>query len=1101
MTIAQLAAAYHRAVHAAQLASIDGEAEAQLTVPVSNLLSGLAAIAGLGGLTLVRETRLQGSRPDFAALLTIGRTTLQKGFVELKAPDVSVDASRWTGRNARQWQRMSEAAEILLVCNGREAQLYRGTEPAGLPASLPYDGAEGWSETELVNVLRRFIDARVTPIVSVAELSRRLALKTRDLRDAIEWLIDDRQQGPASVAAREGHRSWQHHISPTATVRDFADGVSQVIAYGMVLAALGQNSADSNSDGHITVAEARAAIRETSPVLAAAFAPLIDRRHLADALRIELGALETLVSAINVVRVNASADRRGDPWLYFYEDFLAVYDPDERRQAGVYYTPVAVVRAMVAMTGHLLTERFGRRLGFADPDVVTLDPATGTGTFPLAIIDRAVARLTQLRGEAGPAQAAANLGANLFAFELLPGAYSVAHLRLSQRLSHLSGGATRAAQVILTDTLESPLTPPDYGSMFGDAQTLAEEQERASRIKLNQRVTVVIGNPPYRRVERDIEGRGSGGWVLNGAVPGRNNEQSLFADILDVARANTIFSHHASLYNLYVYFWRWAFWKAFEAHESGPGIVAFITGSSWLTGPGFVGLRQMVRELGDEAWVIDLGGDNRGANPEENIFAIETPVAIVLVARDGDTRREAPARVHYRRVGGSAEAKLAAMEALARADDPLGGEWQDAPDGRMDPLQPSTGDAAWEAMPALIDIFPWQQPGCMFNRAWPISPDAEALARRWGHFVAAPRDDKPDLFVTAATGRKVDTRVGDLRKLIDLESGDEPQPIRRYGYRSFDRQWTFHDPRLAALDRPALWQCQSDRQIYLTSLLTGHVGEGPALTLSCYVPDKHFFRGSFGGKDIIPLWRNAEATEPNLTAGLADALAVAIDIAPPTVEDIAAYCYALLSASAYHAHFAEALRTPGLRVPITRSADLWDEAVDAGRELIWMHSFAERMRDIDLGRGAHLSLVSGIGWARAVTAMPETSADIGYDADTRLLTIGNGQVTGVRADVWEYAVSGMPVLRKWLGYRTRRGTGRAASSTNPLDRIRPETWPDAWNDELLDLIRLLTITLDRQAGLADLLRRVCEGALVLADELPVPTARERAAPGAAGSLL
>ena len=369
----------------------------------------------------------------------------------------------------------------------------------------------------------------------------------------------------------------------------------------MVLAALAGADADADHDDHLTVSEARAAIRPFSPVLAAAFAPLVDKRDLLEAVEVELGALETLVSAIEPDRIGASADRRGDPWLYFYEDFLEIYDPDERRQAGVYFTPTDIVGAMTAMTGHLLVNRFGRSLGFADSAVVTLDPAAGTGTFPLAVIDKAVERGLARRGEAGEEQAAVNLGRNLFAFELLPGPYSVAHLRLTQRLRRLSAERVAEARVILTDTLESPLDEPSAAELFGDAEVLAAEQERARTVKLDQRVTVVIGNPPYRRVARDIRGRGSGGWVIDGVVPGRSDEtQSLFDDILDVAREHTIFSHHASLYNLYVYFWRWAIWKAFEAHGDGPGIVSFITASSWLHGPGFVGLRQLVRQTCDE---------------------------------------------------------------------------------------------------------------------------------------------------------------------------------------------------------------------------------------------------------------------------------------------------------------------------------------------------------------------------------------------------------------------------------------------------------------------------------------------------------------------
>jgi hypothetical protein len=1090
MTVIALAQAYHTAVHAAAGASVDAEEEAQLTTPVSNLFSGLAAQAGLGTLSLIRETRLDGTRPDFAVLLSAGGRTRQKGFVELKAPTVTVDTSQWRGRNLRQWERLRLEAEILIVCNGREAQIYRDGQAYLGSADLPYDDPAVWNPEPLIRLVGEFLQLNPTPVINVRNLSSRLAYRTAALRDRLLWLLD--QAGGAGEAARGGLGAWRRHIHPAASPRDFADGVSQVIAYGMVIAALGdRQGVDSDGDGLVTVAEARAALRQSNPVLAAAFAPLLDKADLAAAAAVELGALETLISAIDRDRVNASADTRGEPWLYFYEDFLSVYDPDERRQAGVYYTPVAVVGAMVSMTDHLLANRFGRRLGFADPDVVTLDPAAGSGAFAIAVIDRAARRATAVRGAAGAAQAAENLSRNLLAFELLPGPYSVAHLRLGQRLSGLRapGAPPISAQVVLTDTLESPTQPPPPPDLFGDAEVLAAEQQRAQALKRDRPVTVVIGNPPYRRVERDLRGRGSGGWILEGRPPGRQTDRSLFDDLLDVARANTIFAHHASLYNLYVYFWRWALWKAFEAHAAGPGVVSFITGSSWLTGPGFMGLRQLVRELADDVWVLDLGGDNHGPNPEQNVFAIETPVAVVVLARDGASDRSTPARVHYRRVRGTADQKLAAMAELAAAEDPFAGDWSAAPDGWLDPLVPTTGDAAWAALPALTDLFPWQQPGCKFGRTWPIAPDAEVLRRRWARLVAASREEKPRLFVTATSGRTVETRVERMPRLVDTTAASASEPIQRYAYRSFDRQWAFNDPRMAKTESPSLWQSQSDNQIFLSSTLTAAISRGPALTASAFVPDLHIFNGR-GGKDIIPLYRDAAAAQPNLAAGLPQALGLALGINPPTVEDVAAYVYALLSTSAYQARFAQALQTPGLRLPLTADADLWRRAVEAGRHRLWLHTFAERLRDPAAGRGSDVPLVDGIGWDTPVTRMPADGGDIDYDRDEGTLRIADGLVTGVRNDVWTFEVSGMQVLPKWLGYRTARPAGRAASSSSELDRIRPETWPDAWNDELLDLIRVLTLTLDGEPALADLLDSICDGPLVEASLLPSPAKAE-----------
>jgi hypothetical protein len=1089
-TSAEIANSYHHHVHAAQKGSVDGEPEAQLTTPFSTLVAAIAQLSGMGEVTLIRETRQGPIRPDFGVLLTKGHRARFVGWIELKAPGIAVDATSWSGRNAAQWAELSKL-DVLLVSNGRIARLYRGGVPHGPDAQLPYDSPERWDSLPLIALLRRFLDARPLPVTSVGDLAERLAHRTADLRDRILWLLDRTDR--AGATANQAFASWRTLVHPDCSARDFADGVSQVIAYGMVLAVLSTDEADSDHDGVVTIAEAREAIRHISPVMAAAFGPLVEKPELLSAVRVELGALETLVSAINPARVNRSADRRGEPWLYFYEDFLSVYDPEERKQAGVYYTPTAIVQAMVVMVENLLVERFGKRLGFADASVVTLDPATGTGTFPLAVIDQAAMRAERVRGAAGRIQAVANLSKNLIAFELLPGPYSVAQLRIGERLRTLDPTHHAVAQVILTDTLESPIGDTQL-ALFGDADVLAEEQNRAKRVKAERQVTVVMGNPPYRRVEREIKGRGSGGWVVNGQVTGRKNDKSLFDDILDIAKKNTIFSHHASLYNLYVYFWRWAIWKAFEAHGPGSRIVSFITASSWLAGPGFVGLRKVVRELCDEAWVIDLGGDSKGANPEQNVFAIETPVAVVILVRDAASNKKTAAQVHYRRIRGTAAEKLAAMEEIAQSSDPFAGSWETAPADWMKPFVPLTGDSEWAQMPALADLFPWQQPGCMWNRLWPIAPHPSILKERWAVFARASAEEKPGLFVTSKTGRSVTTQVGRLPKLSEVRAGTPPQPVVRYAFRSFDRQWALQDPRLAALERPALWQSVSNKQIFLVSLMTGKMSSGPVVTITADVPDKHYFRGSFGGKDVIPLYRDADGQVPNVTRGLLETIRKTLSLPQVTPEDLAAYVYALLSAPHYQRRFEEGLRTPGPRVPVTRDPQLWSEGVELGRYLIWLHTYAERFQDAGAGRGSHVPFVPGLGWTTTTTSLPANTSEIRYDEKHQTLIVGEGRLSGVRKEVWDYSVSGMPVVKKWLGYRTEHGTGRAARSSNPLDNVRLDHWPDEWNDELLDLLRVLSLTLDIQPKQADLLDRVCSAPLFSVSDLPAPKPAERKAP-------
>lgn len=1070
---------------------VSGEPEARLTTPVSTLLKDLAEANGMGTIRLIRETRLDRTRPDFAVCSEGAHSSdvTHRGFIELKAPGLGADPAKWRGRNASQWEHMKVEAEVLIVTDGKDMRLFVNGVQQGEAATLPYDAGKQWDHAPLIGLLRRFLEARPRPVVTVSDLSARLALRAIDIRDRLMNLLST--PGAARAEANAAHKAWRKYVHPHATDANFCDGVAQVVCYGMTLAAL---TGDDLPD-RLTLRSGRDALRHVSPVMAAAFSPLIDKPKLLDAARPEIGALESLINAIDRNKVNVSADHRGDPWLYFYEDFLAAYDPKARREAGVYYTPLPVVKAMVNIVDHVLIHVFGRKQGFADPSVITLDPAAGTGTFPLAVVDKAVERSsTGANTKIGGDRAAKTLGSNLYAFELLPGPYSVAHLRLTQRLSSLSNGQVEAAQVLLADTLDSPDQPHEPDLELGDAETLTREQVRVQEVKRRRPITVIIGNPPYRRVRSDDTGRGSGGWVTSGPIS-HDHPGALFDDILGIAKRTTIFSHQASLYNLYIYFWRWAIWKAFEDHGDEPGIVSFITASSWLSGPGFAGLRQIVREICDDAWIIDLGGDNVGSHPEENVFAIETPVAIVTLVRRGASDKTVPARIRYRKVHGTAAEKIAAMTTVSQQDDPLVGDWHEAPTGWTEGFLPIDDDAEWTGMPLVTDLFPWQQPGCKLNRTWPVAPAANLLSRRWDRFTATKdRKEREDLFVTANTGRNIDTKVGAMQVLATLQSGSPHENIVRYGYRSYDRQHVLHDLRLMALERPSLWNSMSNRQIFLVSTLTKSVSQGQATTVSAYVPDLHMFRGSFGGKDIIPIWRDSACREPNMTTGLAGLLSDRIGVNEVGVEDLAAYVHALTGGPAYQEMFAERLRTPGLRVPITANADLWREAVALGRRLIAAQTFGERMsNDHDPVPMPNLQ------WDAPVTTIPETMRDVRYEGN--VLHIGDGRLEGVPTEVWTYEISGMPVVRKWLGYRTAKGAGRAASSLNPLDRIRPVSWSNDWHDELVAVVCAINTTLHLTDDARSLLLRILSGIKIPTSDLPVPHDRERKPPKEMGQLF
>jgi hypothetical protein len=276
------------------------------------------------------------------------------------------------------------------------------------------------------------------------------------------------------------------------------------------------------------------------------------------------------------------------------------------------------------------------------------------------------------------------------------------------------------------------------------------------------------------------------------------------------------------------------------------------------------------------------------------------------------------------------------------------------------------------------------------------------------------------------------------------------------------------------------------------------LGAGPAASVATAIPDLDVFRGSFGGKDVFPLYRDADGT-PNASTETLDAItkvhrASATRAPIVTPERLMAYCYAVLAGADYTERFADALETPGPRIPLSADPGLFQLAVEHGELLLWLHTYGERCTAPD--RPPEIPRDGAIAWTEPITRIPEDTRDFRYDEESQALCIADGRIERVSPDVWHFEVSGMPVVKKWLGYRTQRGTGRAASSDSPLDQIRPEHWTDEWTEELLDLLTILQHTIDLLPEGTALLDRICAGATINADDLPAVPAALRKPPAA-----
>ena len=885
-------------------------------------------------------------RPDYA----VHRNGLLAGYVELKAPGTGANAARFKGRDRAQFKRFS-AIPNLLYTDGNEWALYRGGGSVGrivrLAGDVAGDGrkAVGAEDARAVEpLLRGFLSWEpVLPLdrggrIDLAGFAALLAPLCRMLRGDVSDALADSRSPLVQLAG-----DWRQLLFPDATDEQFADAYAQTVAFALLLGR-------SEGADPLTLDSAVAALAAQHSLLSRALQVLTD-----PGARTEMAAsLDLLLRVVSVVPSVLLAGPR-DPWLYFYEDFLAAYDPKLRKDAGAYYTPVEVVRAQVRLVDDVLVHRLRRPLGFAGPGVVTLDPAAGTGTYLLGVIEHALGRVEAEQGAGAVAGQAAALAENLYGFELMVGPYAVSELRVSRALRDRGAPPGTAARVYLTDTLESPHAEPPQLPLF--MRPISEQRVKALAVKREAPVLVCLGNPPYDRHEaaRADNGERTGAWVRWGD-DGQGRE-AILRDFLDPVAAAGHAVRVKNLYNLYVYFWRWALWKVFEQEGAeGNGVVSFITASSWLDGDAFGGMREHLRRVCDEVRILDLGGEGRGTRRSENVFAIQTPVAVAVAWRTKAANRERPADVRYACVEGSRAEKLAALDTIGGL---AGVAWRECPDGWQAPFRPA-GEGEYFAWPLLTDLMPWQHSGVQLKRTWPIAPDTETLKRRWRALLASAdpmerakafretgdRTVKGTYHVTLLTGHDDPTPIADL-------PSDAPIPeVRRYAYRSFDRHCIIADGRLMSRPRPDLWRVHGERQVYLTSLFNHPLGDGPALTACSHVPDLHHFRGSFGAKEVLPLYRAADAGEPNVLPGLLDRLSAEYGRSV-TPEDFAAYVYGVSAHPAFTARFSGELETRELRIPVTRDGALFEEVRGQGARLLWLHTWGERFVSEEQTHGPH----------------------------------------------------------------------------------------------------------------------------------------------------
>ena len=1056
-----------------------GEREALLTGPVATFIESVGKLQGHVVIAHNEVAELDGTvRPDFGVRVN-GVLT---GHIELKAPDTSLNPDSYgrTTHNYKQWQRLQELPNLLHT-NGLEWRLWRYgvlvDEPLFLHTTDLARAGKGLTGPPRFELLvNSFLEWHPVPITSVSKLVSNLAPLARMLREEVKLALQAERRAIKAGKSPEDQpflgvaRDWRAMLFPNATDAEFADGYAQTVTFALLLAV--SDEIDLTATSLHDVAQQ---LQAHHSLMARALDLLTEHVHNTPTwLAVEM--ISRVLSAVDWGRIAAGG---ADMYIHLYEHFLSVYDPEMRKKSGSYYTPVEVVDGMVRLSDLALREYFARPEGLRDPNVAIVDPAMGTGTYPLSVLRHVADSASKQYGPGAASEAVASATARLYGLEIQSAPFSVAELRISSAIR--DSGAKfpqHGLNLYVADTLEDPQSA-STSQLSYTLQLVAKQRQLANKMKRERNIQVCIGNPPYA----DHAG-GLGGWIESGVDPETG------VTPLAAFRLAGNGAHERHLGNLYVYFWRWAFWKVFEStnqpgiRDGGNGMVCFITATGYLAGPGFKGMRNYIRTQCSRGWIINLTPEGKQPPPGTGVFNIETPVAIALFIQEADTDGSTPAEIRYIEFAGARDKKFAELGKLGFGDP----RWRTVRSGWSDPFTPSAL-SEWDQYPALSDVIPWNAPGVLAGRTWVYGPTRHILEERLRTLV---NEDNParkaamfvengninlDASKSPLPGADTEAQTNDGFRKIAILTDPKIVPV---SFRAFDRQWLVADSRLLMRPSPTLWHGRRSDQVFMVELHSEHPRSGPGVAFSSLIPDVHNFRGSGGGR-VLP-WLHPDGSV-NATAGLQDVLSARLGAGAKT-GDLMAYIAAVVAHPGFVARFDDELKTPGVRVPLTAERETWDRAVSLGRHVLWLHTYGAAgahpegitdVRSTDLAGADHPS------YEAPVEEMPEELFfEPGTDGTDGVIHLGRGRWSHVSNAVRAYSVGGTNVIDRWAAYRLKIPKGKKKSS---LDGINVTRWEGAWSVDFSELLSVLTQLVALEPDQEALLGDVLSGPIISVNEL------------------
>lgn len=883
------------------------------------------------------------------------------------------------------------------------------------------------AEKQLVELLESYIHCPALTVGTAKQLADSMAGYARTLQQQTLVAL---QQESGGGWLHQWLKAFQATLVPDLGERRFSDMFAQTLAYGLFAARVHTPAKE-----EFTRNSAARAIPKTNPFLQQLFYEITGPK-LPDSIA---WVMEDIVALLNhadlaaVLKDFGKGKGKEDPVVHFYETFLAAYDPKMREVRGVYYTPEPVVRYIVRSVDHLLQTRFGRAKGLADENTLILDPATGTATFLYFVVQQIYEKFVRQRG-AWDSYVERHLLNRVFGFELLIAPYAIAHLKLGMQLAEL-GYPFRSDQrlgIYLTNTLEEAAKRSEQ-LITG---WIADEANAAARIKQDEPIMVVLGNPPYSGHSANRS------WVETPVTNGQpyvgdfGLEQGRVTEIKKTAAKDGVVEvptfigrliqdyyvvdgawlderNPKWLQNDYVKFIRFAQWRI---DQTGEGIVAFITSNSYLDSPTFRGMRQSLMGSFNEIRVYDLHGNAnkkeraRDGGEDNNVFDIAEGVSLLLCVKQRDNRKAA--RVFHSEILGSREAKYA----LLAGTDVSTTDWAE-----LRPVAPH-----YFFMPQTI------KRRAEYQKLWQIT---EIMPKNLLGF-QTHRDPVAVAFDETTLKKQVTEFLGKPPSAADWKEN-----CHVCDYRPFDQRHVYLHASVA--DRPRL---DVISHLFKPNLALNTVRQTKAATWQHAIVSKRPSPAVFveikDGSSVFPLYLYDDAElqahkrgggtmlmalfesspgysvrranlNPKFIADFTQRLGLkwlAVDCGDlkKTVgpEDFFHYTYAVFHSPAYRERYAEFLKIDFPRLPLTSDLKLFRSLAARGAELVALH----------LMKSPKLDKFTTEFPARGDNVVEKVQ----YTDDERVWINVKQYFGGVTKPVWEFQVGGYRVCEKWLKDRKGR---------------------------------------------------------------------------------